>query len=273
MSLVRKELIRPEGAVLPGEEAFRFRHALIRDAAYEGVPKGEEPSCTSATPTGSSEVLASGRTPRGSSATTSSKPTGTGGARLIDERRSNSPDSQHEDSFRRPARLPPRRHPAAINLLERARSLPVRRMSARGSSSHPTSASRCSRRANSSAPAKSSMMRSIRPRSSTIIMRSATPGSCATTPACSTSPTRSSSRADASHAEESIELFQEAGEQRRSAGRGTSSGTSTSARRGAPDSEMAERSLAHAKRAGSSIDEAWSLACSLLPPRRPDARR
>ena len=39
LSLVRKELIRPEGAVLPGEEAFRFRHALIRDAAYEAVPK------------------------------------------------------------------------------------------------------------------------------------------------------------------------------------------------------------------------------------------
>ncbi len=36
---------RPQGAhprrapSLPGEEAFRFRHALIRDAAYEGLPK------------------------------------------------------------------------------------------------------------------------------------------------------------------------------------------------------------------------------------------
>ena len=39
MSLVRKELIRAEPAILPGEEAFRFRHALIREAAYEGLAK------------------------------------------------------------------------------------------------------------------------------------------------------------------------------------------------------------------------------------------
>jgi class 3 adenylate cyclase/tetratricopeptide (TPR) repeat protein len=39
LTLVRKELIRPEQATLPGEDAFRFRHLLIRDAAYESVPK------------------------------------------------------------------------------------------------------------------------------------------------------------------------------------------------------------------------------------------
>jgi class 3 adenylate cyclase/tetratricopeptide (TPR) repeat protein len=39
MSLVRKELIRAEPATLPGQEAFRFRHALIRDAAYDGLSK------------------------------------------------------------------------------------------------------------------------------------------------------------------------------------------------------------------------------------------
>jgi class 3 adenylate cyclase len=38
-SLVRKELVRPDRATLPGEEAYRFRHLLIRDAAYEAVPK------------------------------------------------------------------------------------------------------------------------------------------------------------------------------------------------------------------------------------------
>jgi DNA-binding SARP family transcriptional activator/tetratricopeptide (TPR) repeat protein len=37
--LVRKELIRPERALFPGEHAFRFRHLLIRDAAYEAIPK------------------------------------------------------------------------------------------------------------------------------------------------------------------------------------------------------------------------------------------
>jgi class 3 adenylate cyclase/tetratricopeptide (TPR) repeat protein len=38
-SLVRKELVRPDKAQLPGEDAFRFRHLLIRDAAYESLPK------------------------------------------------------------------------------------------------------------------------------------------------------------------------------------------------------------------------------------------
>jgi tetratricopeptide (TPR) repeat protein len=38
-ALVRKELIRPDRPVLLGEEAFRFRHLLIRDAAYDALPK------------------------------------------------------------------------------------------------------------------------------------------------------------------------------------------------------------------------------------------
>ncbi len=38
-SLVRKELVRPDRSTLPGEDAFRFRHMLIRDAAYEAMPK------------------------------------------------------------------------------------------------------------------------------------------------------------------------------------------------------------------------------------------
>ncbi len=37
--LVRKELIRPHPPQLAGDDAFRFRHLLIRDAAYEGLPK------------------------------------------------------------------------------------------------------------------------------------------------------------------------------------------------------------------------------------------
>ena len=37
--LVRKELIRPHQATLAGDEAFRFRHLLIRDAAYDALPK------------------------------------------------------------------------------------------------------------------------------------------------------------------------------------------------------------------------------------------
>jgi predicted ATPase len=38
-ALVRKELVRPDRAQLPGEDAFRFRHLLIRDAAYDALPK------------------------------------------------------------------------------------------------------------------------------------------------------------------------------------------------------------------------------------------
>jgi DNA-binding SARP family transcriptional activator/tetratricopeptide (TPR) repeat protein len=38
-ALVRKELIRPERPLFAGERAFRFRHLLIRDAAYESIPK------------------------------------------------------------------------------------------------------------------------------------------------------------------------------------------------------------------------------------------
>ena len=37
--LIRKELIRPHPPSLQDDEAFRFRHLLIRDAAYDGLPK------------------------------------------------------------------------------------------------------------------------------------------------------------------------------------------------------------------------------------------
>ncbi|HET8978526.1 MAG TPA: adenylate/guanylate cyclase domain-containing protein [Solirubrobacteraceae bacterium] len=37
--LVRKELIRPHAPTLGDGEAFRFRHLLIRDAAYDSLPK------------------------------------------------------------------------------------------------------------------------------------------------------------------------------------------------------------------------------------------
>jgi len=38
-ALTRKELIRPDRPVFAGEDAYRFRHLLIRDAAYESIPK------------------------------------------------------------------------------------------------------------------------------------------------------------------------------------------------------------------------------------------
>jgi class 3 adenylate cyclase/tetratricopeptide (TPR) repeat protein len=38
-ALLRKELIRQERTPYTGEDAFRFRHVLIRNAAYDGLPK------------------------------------------------------------------------------------------------------------------------------------------------------------------------------------------------------------------------------------------
>jgi tetratricopeptide (TPR) repeat protein len=41
LGLVRKELVRPSPSTLPGDDAYRFRHLLIRDAAYDALPKAE----------------------------------------------------------------------------------------------------------------------------------------------------------------------------------------------------------------------------------------
>jgi tetratricopeptide (TPR) repeat protein len=40
-ALTRKELIHPDRAQVPGDDGFRFRHLLIRDAAYDALPKSE----------------------------------------------------------------------------------------------------------------------------------------------------------------------------------------------------------------------------------------
>jgi len=39
LTLVRKDVIRPEQATFADDDAFRFRHLLIRDAAYDALPK------------------------------------------------------------------------------------------------------------------------------------------------------------------------------------------------------------------------------------------
>jgi class 3 adenylate cyclase len=39
LALLRKQLIHPDQTQLPGEQAYRFGHLLIRDAAYEALPK------------------------------------------------------------------------------------------------------------------------------------------------------------------------------------------------------------------------------------------
>ncbi|MDQ3823996.1 MAG: AAA family ATPase, partial [Actinomycetota bacterium] len=39
VGLVRKDLVRPEPAVIGDDDAYRFRHLLIRDTAYQALPK------------------------------------------------------------------------------------------------------------------------------------------------------------------------------------------------------------------------------------------
>ena len=39
IGLVRKDLVRPERALLKDDDAYRFRHLLIRDTAYDALPK------------------------------------------------------------------------------------------------------------------------------------------------------------------------------------------------------------------------------------------
>ena len=52
VQLVRKELVRPDKPVLRGDDAYRFRHLLIRDAAYDALPKAVRATFTSASPAG-----------------------------------------------------------------------------------------------------------------------------------------------------------------------------------------------------------------------------
>ena len=39
LALVRKEFVRPDVSLYPGDDAFRFNHVLIREVAYESLPK------------------------------------------------------------------------------------------------------------------------------------------------------------------------------------------------------------------------------------------
>jgi tetratricopeptide (TPR) repeat protein len=39
MALIRRELIQPDPSAFAGEDAFRFSHVLIQEAAYNGLPK------------------------------------------------------------------------------------------------------------------------------------------------------------------------------------------------------------------------------------------
>ena len=74
LGLVRRELVEPAVSSIPGEDGFRFRHALIRDAAYAGDPEAD----ARRPPRALRRLARAPRRPRtSSSATTSSRPTAT----------------------------------------------------------------------------------------------------------------------------------------------------------------------------------------------------
>ena len=124
MALVRRDLIRPDSRAFAGDEAYRFRHLLIRDAAYGRFRRTRAPTSTSGSPAGWSGPPASGcASTRRSSATTSSRRTATGP-------RSGRADEHAARSRKRAATrleaagrraLARSDLPAAIGLLERVR--------------------------------------------------------------------------------------------------------------------------------------------------------
>ena len=79
LALVRKGFIRPDRAEFTDDDAFRYLHNLIRDAAYAGIPKELRSDLHGDSPTGSSVRQATGlESTKKSSGTTSSRHTGTG---------------------------------------------------------------------------------------------------------------------------------------------------------------------------------------------------
>ena len=76
-ALVRSNSSAPNGGRLPGEDAFRFRHLLIRDAAYEALPKAARLIFTSGSQPGWKKTAGNWPSSTSCRATTSSRPTST----------------------------------------------------------------------------------------------------------------------------------------------------------------------------------------------------
>ena len=76
-ALVRKELIRPDKSQLAGEDGFRFRHLLIRDAAYDSLPKATRAELHKRSRPGWRSTAPSSSSWTRSSATTWSRPAAT----------------------------------------------------------------------------------------------------------------------------------------------------------------------------------------------------
>ena len=77
LALVRKQLVRPDKPQFAGEDAYRFRHLLIRDAAYDALPKAVRADLQCALPAGSRSAGSISSSSTRFSATISSRPLGT----------------------------------------------------------------------------------------------------------------------------------------------------------------------------------------------------
>ena len=121
-ALVRKDLIRPVGA---SEDTFRFRHQLIRDGAYEGMPKELRADAARALRrTGSTPARARSRSPMSCSATTSSAPCCSGASSARPRPPPQRLAARASSSLRAAGRRAMLRDdPASVRLLERALAL------------------------------------------------------------------------------------------------------------------------------------------------------
>ena len=77
LALVRKDLIRPDRSLLSAGDAYRFRHLLIRDAAYDALSKAERAELHARFGDWLSVSGDGLRSTKRSSATTSNRPTAT----------------------------------------------------------------------------------------------------------------------------------------------------------------------------------------------------
>ena len=76
-ALVRQQLVRPDRSQLAGDDGYRFRHLLIRDAAYDALPKAVRADLHARFAAWLEERGGSWSSSTSSSATTSNRPTAT----------------------------------------------------------------------------------------------------------------------------------------------------------------------------------------------------
>ncbi len=164
MSLVRKELIRAESATLPGDDAFRFRHALDQGGRLHGASEAGAVRSARA-PCGLARAHARRPRQRGRgvrSATTSSRRAASAPSSVPRDAKALELADQAGRRLGSAGRLALRRGDARGGR-QPARARPLAALHRRAGlarSSPPTSAPPCSRPASSSAPSPSSATRS-----------------------------------------------------------------------------------------------------------------